>query len=307
MQKDTRGETPTTDLKHTEDYIKQAELHLKADDVQKAIQTIKAAESKILEGALVSIDKEISKESQYDHLHSFQIVKSLMKDEELIFICEDNYKKIYSSFPDRSHEGVDNWFFLEDSLQTITISGRSTVLSSLMNMVACLSETDILKDRIKHFEEIAKIKEVTLTRWFANCKIKMPLFVSHRETLILGFGLFNQEEKYLMIPFRTVDKEDRPEEYPGESSKHVQIHVNFGFYVVKHLDERHCELFACFNVNPNVAYTPYYLVNKFMKEFGYYVIRDLKALAEDDKLRERLAGRIKEKEFYRVIERFYKV
>ena len=67
--------------------------------------------------------------------------------------------------------------------------------------------------------------------------------------------------------------------------------MNFGFYIAKYLDEDHAELFSCFNVDPKVS-VPWFLINTFTKDVGYYMMSDFRKIAEKEDFGKKYADRI---------------
>ena len=274
----------TSTFKYVEDYIEHATNLKNSDELLLAIEILKEAESKLLSEELKY--KEIKEEElPYDLFISNPFVKSTYSDNDIIYKCLDNYKHLNKRDPDRSSDGIDTWFIKDDKLNSITICGRVTLNSTFMNMVAVFKEIDLLQKSIDSFEEIKVEKIISKTRWLASAKIKMPMFVTNREAYLEGFGIFLKQENMIMLPiFSPSDKELENHNIPKENKGYVRINMNIGFYCVKYLDENHCELFSCFNVDPKVSVVPTMVLNFITKEFGFYLMRDFRKAAEDSKL-----------------------
>lgn len=283
--------------------IKKAQEEFDKDQLLKAIEILKLAEDQLLSGECEFIDKSKEIEDDaYSYFINLPFVKETYKDNDFIYHLLDNYKKMTKRDPDRSHDGIDTWFMNEEKVNSITISGRVTIACPFFHMLAVFKEIDLLQKTISSFEELKVIKEITKTRWLARARIKMPLTVSNREVYILGYGIFLTHENMVMIPIYTPDDNQFTKELIPEKSDYTRIDMKFGYYCVKYIDETHCELFSCFNVDPKVSMIPWFVLNGFIKEFGYYFMRDFRKAAEDEKLIDLYKERIeKNKDFYNLI------
>lgn len=297
----------TSSFKYVDEYISHAKELKQADELLKAIDVLKESENRILTEE-ISFNNSNNLEyntsnNNYEKFISNDFVKKTYEDNDLVFKCLDNYKQLNSRDPDRSSNGIDTWFINEDKLNTVTICGRVTLNSTFINMVAVFKEIDLLQKSIDSFNEIKVEKVLSRTRWLASAKIKMPMFVTNRELYLEGFGIFLKEENMIMLPIYS-PSESYLDSYgiPKENKGYIRVSMNIGFYCVKYLDEDHCELFGCFNVDPKVAAVPNMILNYITKEFGYYLMRDFKKAAEDSKLVHLYNERINQNsEFYNFI------
>ncbi len=292
--------------KYVEDYIFDAEKEYKNDHLLNAINILKSTEDMILSGEVTFNDASLNKNA-YNNFVNNKFVKTLYKDNDFIFQCLDNYKQINKRDPDRSSDGIDNWFMKLDNSNTITISGRVTISCNFFHMVAVFKETDLLQSTIGSFEELKTIEKLSETRWLVRSRIKVPI-LTNRELYLLGFGIFLEKEKMIMLPFYTPDKDDFSSDLIPDKSDYTRVNMKFGYYCVRYLDDNNSELFSCFNVDPNISMVPWFVVNGFIKEFGYYIMRDFKKAAEDVKLKEEYLKRIKENsKFYDLIKEHLKL
>ena len=282
--------------KCVEDFILDAENEYKSDHLLKAIDILKSTENNILSGDVIFKDETLN-DNAYDCFINHKFVKQLYKDNDFIFQCLDNYKEINKRDPDRSSDGIDNWFIKSENTNSITISGRVTIACNFFHMVAVFKEIDLLQKSIGSFEELKTVEKILETRWLVRSRIKVPV-VSNRELYLLGFGIFIEKEKMIMLPFYTPEKDEFPKEIIPEKSDYTRISMKFGYYCVRYLDENNSELFSCFNIDPNISMVPWFVVNGIIKEFGYYIMRDFQKAAEDNKLKEEYLKRIKENAFF---------
>jgi hypothetical protein len=296
MKDDDKIEVP--DLEFVEDYYELAQKELKEEQLLRAIEVLKYAETKLIAEEIKFKNKTNDKKSDYEAFSQEKFVRDLYSDNDLIYKCLDNYKQINKRSPDRSSDGIDNWFIKDDKLNSISICGRVTLNSTFLNMIAVFKEIDLLQKTIDSFEELTVVKVLSLTRWLARSKIKMPLTLTNRELYLMGFGIFLKKENMIFLPLYSPD-EGEFKEIEKETKDYVRIKMNLGFYCVKYLDDKHCELFSCFNVDPKVSMVPWFVINNVTKEFGYYLMRDFRKAAEDNSLVKEYAERIdKFKEFY---------
>lgn len=281
------------DLECVEDYMNNVYYYLNEDyDLLEAINIINLAEEKILDGELFYKETLKEDESDYERFSENKIYKSLKADEELMFKCIDHYKDINKRDPDRSSDGIDNWFMKEDNLNSITICGRVTLKTNLISLVALFKELDLITKAINSFEKISILKEVYMAKWHSQAKIKMPLTIQNRDIIVTGTGVFDKKESMLMILLKSPTKEEFPE-YFEEEKGYTRLSMNFGFYFCKYLDDNYTELFTCFNVNPNVPAVPWFILNNIVKDFGYHIMNDFRKASECEKNQEEYAKRIK--------------
>lgn len=290
-------------LEFVDDYLDYAKKIYEDEELLQAIEIVKTAESKLLSGD-IHFKEEDKTQSDYDRFTKNKFVKSLNSDNDLIFKCLETYKKINRKDPDRSADGIDNWFIKDEKLNSITICGRVTISTSFFNMIAVFKEVDILKESITSFEELTAVKVVSQTRWLALNRVKMPVTISNRELYIVGYGIFLKKENMIMILLHspTPDEEEYKDCILPEDSKYTRLNMNYGFYCVKYLDNQTTELFSCFNMDPKVSYVPWFVLNGIIKEFGYYYMSDLRKAAEDEKLAVKYKQRMLEfSTFYNLI------
>ena len=130
----------------------------------------------------------------------------------------------------------------------------------------------------------------------------MPITFTNREMVLLGVSLFEKNEKAFIIAFKSTNKDEYPDT-PECDSKHCRIDTHYGFYIAKYIDNDHVELFFAFNVDPKVS-VPWFLLNTFIKDSGFYLMRDLRKIIERENFDSIYAPRIeKNKEDYDKIRR----
>ena len=305
MEKDIIYSMPEYDKFTTVDeFIKSCEILISNGNTFEAIECMKKAEEKLIEGQISLINKpKNSKFSDYELFQANPIIKICKEEDDLYFICMDHFKKINKRDPDSSYDGIDNWFIQEDKLESLTICGKVTLKTSFLRLVALFKELDLLVKNIDNYEEITLLKEASLTRWYTHAKIKMPLTIQNRDMILLGSGLFNKKEKILMILMKSPSKFEYPE-IPNELKTHLRISMNFGFYFCKYIDNKTTELFTCFNINPKVQSIPWLIINNFIKNFGYYTLKDIRKTVENEENQKEYVKRIiAEPKFYNVARR----
>jgi hypothetical protein len=148
----------------------------------------------------------------------------------------------------------------------------------MMKVLAVFAEIDLMT--VDKFEEIQKVEEYSLFRWLVRCRIKMPLTFSNREAIVVGFGTAIPDTRSVILPFRSLGNNYFGITPPPEDSKYTRFEINYAFYHIKYIDEQFCELTSCFNVDPKIPMIPWFVLNTFLKEIGYYVMRDLKQQVE---------------------------
>jgi hypothetical protein len=264
-------------LTNSEDYTDLITSYMNEGLVLEAINVSKVLEELILDSKIKFKQNKESK-SEYELYETHPVILSIQEDEELIFKCLDNYKKMNKRDPDRSSNGIDSWFNYEDKLSSMTICGRVTLNVKMLNLIAMFKEIDLLQEQVDQFEFINLMEKITFTKWTAHCGIKMPMTFSNRDLVLIGVGLFDKKEQLFIIAFKSLEQ-NKGKTVPQPDSKHCRIDMNFGFYIAKYLDENHSELFTCFNVDPKVS-VPWFLINTFTKDVGYYMTSDFRKIAE---------------------------
>jgi len=259
-----------------EDAIILIEKLMDLGEVQLAIEVSKNLENAILDGELEFNSK--GNLSDYECYESNKTIISLLDDENLIYKCVDNYKIINKRDPDKSYDGIDTWFKYEDTLNSITICGRTTIMCNMFHLVAMFKEIDLLQESVGQFEFLRVIKELSFSKWIAHCGIKMPMTFSNRDMVLIGIALFDRVEKLFIISFKSTKKEFY-DFIPDCDNKHERIDMNFGFYIAKYIDDKTCELFTCFNVDPKVS-VPWFILNSITKDVGYYMMSDLRKICQ---------------------------
>jgi hypothetical protein len=136
---------------------------------------------------------------------------------------------------------------------------------------------------IESFESLEVIKQFSNFRFMTKVILKMPLFIQNREIVNVGFGIANQEQKSVLMPFRSItDPKYMDIDVPREdTSKATRIIMNFGFYKLTLIDENTTEFVLSFNVDPNVALIPWFVINTFVKEISYYIVLSFKDRIEN--------------------------
>ena len=129
--------------KSAEDFIDLADRYMWEGDVMDGIAVIKILEELILDGEVEFKEKK-GDLSNLELYNENRRIQNLLKDGELIFKCIDTYKHICKREPDRSNEGVDNWFKYEEKINSITICGRTVLKTKMINIIAMFKEMDLL-------------------------------------------------------------------------------------------------------------------------------------------------------------------
>jgi hypothetical protein len=267
------------------------------DDAISAVEVSRIAEEKILEDE-ICYKKDIGNLTDLEAYNENPFIIMIKSDEDLLFKCMDNYKKINKRDPDKSYNGIDNWFQYEDNLQSVTICGRVTLQINLLKLAAVFWEFDLLSQNLSTFEDIKLLKSDYAQKVYTHCKIKVPL-IQNRDLVISGLGAFNKKEKMLQVMFKEPTKQES-EEFPKENSKtHTRMIINFGFYFCKYIDENTTELFTCFNSNPRIPAIPWIILNPLIKEFAYRFNDDFRKVCECSNIDTLYGDRIKKnKDFY---------
>lgn len=226
-------------------------------------------------------------------------VKTIYDDKELYDRSLDALKRIRSTPPDKSSNNIDSWFSYESDVNSLTIGSRTLIKCSLLKLLVILAEVDLMSKFISRFESAVKLQEYSPFRWLVQARLKMPVTITNREVIILGFGCINPEDHTIFVPFRSVNKQYYSFiPLPNENPKFLRIEILFGFFNIKYIDEETVEVINCYNVDPKVSVIPWFILNTFLRKISYYIMEDLKKQIEkvDFKIYdERIA---KNKEFY---------
>lgn len=277
-------------LVYSEDYTELITRLMNEGEVLQAINVSKVLEELILDSK-IKFKENTDNKTEYELYESNPVIMSIQEDEELIFKCLDNYKKMNKRDPDRSSNGIDTWFNYEDKLSSMTICGRVTLNVRMLNLIAMFKEIDLLQEQVNQFEFLKVLEKITFTKWIAQCGIKMPITFTNRDLVLIGVGLFDIKEQLFIIAFKSLEP-NKGKTIPEPDNKHCRIDMNFGFYIAKYLDETHAELFTCFNVDPKVS-VPWFLINTFTKDVGYYMMEDFRKIVEKDGFGKNYEERIK--------------
>lgn len=128
----------------------------------------------------------------------------------------------------------------------------------------------------------------------------MPVMIDNRDLILCGFGMVNSEERTIIIPFKSIEKPVYVDiKVPEESKKYKRIILNHGFLHLKYVDENTYILSNSYNVNPKVPIIPWFVLNKFTKEFSFFVLDGIRNQIENTKNPEVYTRRVLEKkDFY---------
>jgi hypothetical protein len=160
-----------------------------------------------------------------------------------------------------------------------------------------------MKQFIDQYEDIIKVAEVSPFRWLMHCKLKMPITFSNRDLVCTGFGVINQEEKNILLTFKSVDNFLNVN-IPPESSDYKRIFLHFGYYKIQFLSENKYYLTCAFNYDPKIPVVPWFILNKFLKWVTYYIIDGLKKQLKDPRAKVIYQKRIEEKkEYYEMLKK----
>jgi hypothetical protein len=171
----------------------------------------------------------------------------------------------------------------------------------LVHILAVLAELDLLKSSISFFEDIKKVKVVSPFRWVIHTKIKMPITISNRDVVLVGFGVTDKKNKSILVPLKSVDNYIDTD-VPEETSKYKRITMNFGFFQIENVEEGTYRITCCYNINPRVSIIPWFILNTFVKETGWYIMDGLRKVVGNDKQKEEREKRIKDNsEFYDMV------
>ena len=153
---------------------------------------------------------------------------------------------------------------------------------SLLKIVAILAEVDFMSKFVSRFESISKISEYSLFRWLVQIRLNMPVTVTNREIIAMGFGYVDPLDQTMFMPFRSVTEEHyKFIELPNEDPNFIRIEIIFGFLRIRYIDEETVEVINCYNVDPKVPVIPWFLLNTFLREISYYIMEDLKTQIEN--------------------------
>lgn len=287
---------------YVEEYLDKIKSLFLNEKYQEAIDEVNKCEELIFDDAISFKENENKEKAElvgvYDYFNSFSIVKQVKSDEKLIFNCKDHYKHILKNKPDRSYDGIDNWFNYEDNIDTITISGRVKLKIPLNKLAAVFKENESLSKRMSNIEKQKNLKQISENRFIGEVFLKMPLTISNREFLLEGFGEYCKKDKILMLYFKSPLKDEF--DYP-ESKEYVRMNVNFGFYFFKYLNEDESELLTCINSNPLLKGVPNFVVNDIMKSNGYELLRDIREAINDKNFMKHIDDLIETNEEYKKI------
>jgi hypothetical protein len=237
-------------------------------------------------------------------------VHEIFNDSKLINKCMETYDMIQKTKPERTTKGIDTWFKYEDgkinnlnldAVKSVTICGRVKITGDLLHIFSVLSETDLLTQFIKQFEEISKLDEVSPFRWIIQTKVKMPITFTNRDLIAVGTGILNREEKNILLCFQSRDTFiDR--ELPKETSKYKRIECLFGFYHIQYIEDNHYYVTYGANIDPKIPIIPWFILNQCIKESCYYIMDGLRTQIANQKAAEVYAKRREEKaEFYNLL------
>lgn len=230
----------------------------------------------------------VSRDNQDDDKSDFEVfkdnitVKTIYDDKELVERCTGALKRMTTTTPDRSTNNIDSWFTYENDVNTLTIGSRTQMKCSLIKILAILAEVDMMSKFVSRFESLIKLEEYSLFRWLVQIRINMPVTITNREVLALGFGCINPTDNSVFLPFRSVNSE-----YynfiplPPEDPNFLRIEILFGFFNIKYIDEETVEVINCYNVDPKVPVIPWFILNTFLREISYYIMEDLKKQIEN--------------------------
>lgn len=153
---------------------------------------------------------------------------------------------------------------------------------SLIKILAILAEVDIMSKFVSRFDSICKLSEYSLFRWLVQIRLKMPVTITNREIVAMGFGCVDPQDHTIFMPFRSVtDEYYKFIELPQEDPNFLRIEIIFGFFRIKYIDEETVEVINCYNVDPKVPVIPWFLLNTFLREISYYIMEDLKTQIEN--------------------------
>jgi len=151
----------------------------------------------------------------------------------------------------------------------------------IIKILAILAEVDIMSKFVSRFDSISKLEEYSLFRWLVQIRLNMPVTITNREVIAMGFGCVDPEDNTIMMPFRSVNNEFYNSiSLPEEDPNFLRIEIIFGFFRIKYIDEETVEVINCYNVDPKVPVIPWFLLNTFLREISYYIMEDLKKQIE---------------------------
>ena len=210
-----------------------------------------------------------------------------MNDMELVDRCWDTHNtSIAINPPDRTHDDIETWFKYEEDTNCITICGRCNIKAPILTVLSVFAENDLLPTFIDTFDSLTLLKQFSNFRFLTNIKIKMPTLISNREVITYGIGMACEEDKSILMAFKTPTDFKNPDDqdYLGvkipKESDHSRVYINFGFYLLTVVDENTTEFVMASNIDPNIAIVPMFIINTFMKEVGYYICSDFKKRIE---------------------------
>ena len=240
------------------------------------------SESKIFDGLLSSRDNKNEEKSDYEVFKDNPSIKTIYNDKDLLDRCTAALKRIQTTPPNRSSNNIDSWFSHESDVNTITIGAKTNIKCSLLKIIAILAEVDFMSNFVSRFDSITKLQEYSLFRWLIQIRIKMPVTITNREIVAMGFGCVNPDDSTILMPFRSVNEKHYDFiKLPKEDKKFLRIDIIFGFFYIKYIDEENVEVINCYNVDPKVPVIPWFLLNTFLREISYYIMSDLKKQIEE--------------------------
>jgi len=232
---------------------------------------------------------------------SQSIISQIYDDLHLIDKCSLLKNFMDETTAECEYDGIKTWFKYEEEIKSLTMCGETVFECDLFHLFAILSEIDLMQKFISQFEEVNKLSEVTKFRWLMQVKIKMPLAFSNRDVVINGFGVINNEQKSILMPFKSVDH-FLDQHIPPETLNHKRIYLHFGFYNIQFLSKNKYIVSCAFNIDPKVPIIPWFILNNVMNKMTYYIIDGLRKQIYSEKSKEIYLRRVEEKkEFYEAL------
>jgi hypothetical protein len=151
----------------------------------------------------------------------------------------------------------------------------------MLKILAILAEVDIMEKFVTRFDSLKKLEEYSLFRWLIQIRLKMPVTITNREMIAMGFGYINPQNNNVFLPFRSVNNQYyKYIKLPAEDPNYTRIDIVFGFINIKYIDDETVEVINCYNVDPKVPVIPWFVLNTFLREISYYIMDDLKKQIE---------------------------
>ena len=231
---------------------------------------------------MVSRENKNEEKSDYEVFKENTTIRTIYNDKDLLDRCQAALKHIQNTAPDRSSHKIDSWFSHESDVNTITIGAKTIIKCSLLKIIAILAEVDLMSKFVSRFDSITKLQEYSMFRWLVQIRLKMPVTITNREMIAMGFGCINPEDSTIFMPFCSVNQQHYDFlQVPSENKDFLRIEIIFGFFHIKYIDEETVEVINCYNVDPKVPVIPWFLLNTFLREISYYIMSDLKKQIED--------------------------